>query len=50
MDIRVLMHVVFLFFSRCAIIASDLKVFFVNSQRSVALSLLTYTVEIAFET
>ena len=49
MDIGVLVHVVFLVFSRCTIEASNLKVFFVNSERSVALSFLTYTVELAFE-
>ena len=42
------MHVVFLFFSRLAIVHSDLKVFFVNPERSVTLSLLTFTVEVAF--
>ena len=49
MDIRVLVHVVFLVFSRLAIEESDLKVFFVNAERSLTLSLLTYTVKIAFE-
>ena len=49
MDIGVLMHVVLLFYSGRTVEASDLNVFFVNSQRSVALSRLTYTVQILFE-
>ena len=44
------MHVVLLFDSGRTVEASDLNVFFVNSQRSVALSRLAYTVQMLFET